>query len=83
MTLHPTMVIGPTLTTERVSTPEGIAKIINRNIPGIPNMSMPTVDVRDVADAHVKALFAKDIHGKRIIISKASQTMVELAQALD
>ncbi len=79
MTLHPTMVIGPTLTSERVSTPEGIAKIINRNIPGIPNMSMPTVDVRDVADAHIKALFAKDIHGKRIIINKASQTMIELA----
>jgi dihydroflavonol-4-reductase len=76
------MVIGPTLTSERVSTPEGIAKIINRNIPGIPNMSVPSVDVRDVAEAHIRALFAKNINGKRILINKASQTMIELAEIL-
>ena len=51
------MVVGPTLTSERVSTPEGIAKIMNRDIPGLPAMCMPMVDVRDVAAAHVKALF--------------------------
>ena len=83
VTLHPTMVIGPTIISERVSTPEGIAKIINRNIPGIPNMCVPSVDVRDVAEAHIKALFAKDLHGKRIIINKASQTLLDLANHLD
>lgn len=77
------MVIGPTIITERVSTPEGIAKIINRNIPGIPAMCVPSVDVRDVAEAHIKALFAPDLHGKRIIINKASQTLLDLANTLD
>ncbi len=43
------MVIGPCITPERVSTPEGIAKIMNRNIPGLPAMTVPSVDVRDVA----------------------------------
>jgi dihydroflavonol-4-reductase len=83
VTLHPTMVIGPTLTSERVSTPEGISKFMNRSIPGVPEMCVPSVDVRDVAEAHVRALFAKDLHGKRIILNKASMTMIDLANYLD
>jgi len=77
------MIVGPTLTSERVSTPEGIAKIMNRDIPGIPNMTMPTVDVRDVALAHVRALHTEGLHGKRIIINKESMTMVALADTLN
>ena len=70
------MVVGPTLTTERVSTPEGIGKIMNRDIPGLPNMTVPSVDVRDVAVAHIKALFTEGLHGKRILLNKESTTMV-------
>lgn len=68
------MIIGPTLTSERVSTPEGIAKIMNRSIPGLPAMTVPSVDVRDVAQAHVNALFlpAGKLNGKRIILNKDS-----------
>jgi hypothetical protein len=77
------MVVGPTLTSERVSTPEGIAKIMNRDIPGLPAMCMPMVDVRDVAAAHVKALFTDGLHGKRIIINSESKTMIELAEILN
>lgn len=83
VTLHPTMIVGPTMISERVSTPEGIAKIMKRDIPGIPNMTVPTVDVRDVALAHVRALQTEGLHGKRIIINKESLTMVQLADILD
>lgn len=76
------MIIGPTLTSERVSTPEGIAKIMNRDIPGLPVMTVPVVDVRDVAEAHVKALLQPGLHGKRIIINKEQQTMIALAEIL-
>ena len=69
--MHPTMIIGPCITPERVSTPEGIAKILNRNIPGLPAMSVPSVDVRDVAQGHVNALLAPQgkLHGKRILLN--------------
>jgi hypothetical protein len=77
------MVVGPTLTSERVSTPEGISKIMNRDIPGLPNMTVPTVDVRDVATAHVRALLTDGLHGKRILINKESMTMIQLAEILD
>jgi dihydroflavonol-4-reductase len=78
------MIIGPCITPERVSTPEGIAKILNRNIPGLPAMSVPSVDVRDVAQGHVNALLAPQgkLHGKRILLNQASQTMIDLAETL-
>jgi hypothetical protein len=65
------MVIGPCLTPERVSTPEGIAKILNRNIPGIQAMSVPSVDVRDVVQGHINALLTPQgkLHGKRILLN--------------
>ncbi|TNV77483.1 hypothetical protein FGO68_gene10332 [Halteria grandinella] len=83
VTLHPTFVIGPTLTSERVSSAEGIAKIMNREIPGIPEMSMPSVDVRDVATAHINALTYPNLHGKRIILNKESIRFTAIAQILD
>lgn len=79
------MVIGPTLTSERVSTPEGMAKIMNRDIPGIPEMSVPSVDVRDVALAHVRALLCEPgkLQGKRILINSYSMTLTDYADILD
>ena len=76
------MVIGPTIISERVSTAEGIAKIMSRDIPGIPEMTMPSVDVRDVALAHINALLTPGLHGKRILINKVSIKMTELADIL-
>jgi nucleoside-diphosphate-sugar epimerase len=83
VTLHPTFVIGPTLTSERVSSAEGIAKIMNRKIPGLPNITMPTVDIRDVALAHVNALTTPDLHKRRIILSHESWDMGKIADVLD
>jgi dihydroflavonol-4-reductase len=77
------MVVGPTLICERVSTPEGIAKFMNRTIPGVPNLTMPMVDVRDVATAHIRALVTPGLHKKRIIINSESNTLVFIAQVLD
>ena len=72
MTLHPAFVIGPTLITERNSSPEGIGKIMRRDIPGMPDLIMPTVDVRDVAEAHIQALVRPGLNGSRIILAKES-----------
>lgn len=83
VTLHPTFVIGPTLISERNSSPEGIAKIMSRNIPGIPAMSCPSVDVRDVALGHVRALLAPNMNGKRILLNNQSARLTDFADMLD
>jgi len=46
-----------------------MAEILRNNYPGIPDpdCNYAVVDVRDAADAHVKALFSKESNGKRYI----------------
>ncbi|CDW80432.1 nad-dependent epimerase dehydratase [Stylonychia lemnae] len=82
LTIHPTFVIGPTLIPERNSTVEAIAKIVNRQIPGIPNFQHPFVDVRDVAMAHYLAFKTPGISGGRFIIDMAPINMQEVADIL-
>jgi nucleoside-diphosphate-sugar epimerase len=69
VTLHPTFVVGPSIIAERNSSVEGILKIMNRSIPGVPNLTMPSVDVRDVAEAHYQAFIREGLQGQRFLIS--------------
>ena len=52
-------------------------KIMRRDVPGLPDMCLPCVDVRDVAEAHIKALITPGIHGQRIVISKDSYKFLD------
>jgi len=46
-----------------------VEKIMRNDLPGIPRLSFPLVDVRDVAIAHYKALISPDSNGKRYILA--------------
>ena len=63
VTLHPSAVFGPTFLNECGGSIEGIVKIMRRDVPGLPDMCLPCVDVRDVADAHIRALVTPGLHG--------------------
>ena len=69
MTIHPSVVIGPTLVKGSSSSLEYFAKYMRGDTKGVLNMMMPTVDVRDVALAHFLALEKPGISGERITIS--------------
>jgi len=51
------------------STFEAIGKIMRRAVPGVPRIMMPSVDVRDVALAHILALEKPGINGLRFVIN--------------
>jgi nucleoside-diphosphate-sugar epimerase len=76
VTLHPTAVFGPTLISECTGSIEGIVKIMRRDVPGLPEMWLPCVDVRDVAEAHIEALVKPGLHGQRILLNKDSFQMI-------
>jgi len=59
VTLHPSSVFGPTFIDECSESIEGIVKIMMRHLPGIPEMWLPCIDVRDCAEAHIKALLCQ------------------------
>ena len=81
--LNPTFVLGPTLITSKNSTCEAIAKVIRRDVPGIPVLIIPGIDVRELAHAHYEALVRLGLNGKRIAISHESLPFTTLASYLD
>ena len=78
VTIHPTWVLGPTLINEENSSIAAIAKFMNGKVPGVPNIMLPCVDIRDVAEAHWRALFKEGINGERILVSNESLKMIEI-----
>lgn len=70
----PSLLFGPTAVDNKneLSYSEGVmATFLNGSYPGIPEPDIEhrTVDVRDVALAHVRALFAANLDGKRIAVT--------------
>ena len=77
--LHPGLVIGPALCgTSPWSLGVGKA-MLTRTIPLIPKISLPMVDVRDVASAHLRAMTSSVAPGKRMIISAGNLRYLEMS----
>ena len=83
VTINPSMVGGPALTKYSSSTSiDTLRSLGNGKLwPGVPQMRLGWVDVRDVARAHVEAAFRPDAEGRHII-SNGEPTMLEVATIL-
>ena len=53
VTVNPGLVLGPNLNKAQFSSGDIIKKLMMKELPGLPKMQMPIVDVRDVAEAHL------------------------------
>lgn len=53
VTVNPGLVLGPNLNKAQFSSGDIIKKLMMKELPGVPLMQMPIVDVRDVAEAHL------------------------------
>jgi nucleoside-diphosphate-sugar epimerase len=69
LTLHPGLVLGPSLTTASASTSLAVMKQFadGTMLAGAPDLYFGVVDVRDVAEAHVRAGFAPEAKGRYLI----------------
>lgn len=81
-TVNPSLVLGPVMSADMSTSVEAVKKLLDGSIPGLPNLSFPAVDVRDVADLHVRALTAPDMAGERFIASGPTVSMAEIAAIL-
>ncbi|CAJ1013708.1 NAD dependent epimerase/dehydratase family/3-beta hydroxysteroid dehydrogenase/isomerase family/NAD(P)H-binding, putative [Leishmania lindenbergi] len=82
--LLPSISIGPSLTdetSEAMVTIEGLANS-SKYFPFCPNLSWNFVDVRDVADAHVRAMEVAEVRDQRIIISNECVSLPELCRTM-
>ncbi|XP_064456631.1 uncharacterized protein LOC135367346 [Ornithodoros turicata] len=83
--INPGLCIGPLLrkTTHGVPTSVLLIKrFMDRPLPLVPPASLSVVDVRDVAQAHVKALFSPDAANHRHIVTNQSISVKDMATAL-
>ena len=80
--VNPGLVLGPLLSADWGTSGELVRRILQHKVPAIPNISFSTVDVRDVASAHVSAMTSPDAAGQRFICAEANHSMMEIAQIL-
>jgi dihydroflavonol-4-reductase len=81
-TVNPSLVLGPVMSADMSTSVEAVKKLLDGSMPGLPNLSFPSVDVRDVADIHVRALNAPDMAGERFIASGPTVSMGDMAAIL-
>jgi nucleoside-diphosphate-sugar epimerase len=79
--LNPTFIIGPTLVTALRSSLVAIKAIAEGTMPALPRQRFGVADVRDVADAHLKAADRADAAGKRYLLLADGPTITWLGLA--
>lgn len=83
VTIHPGLVLGPALTSASDSASLSTMKQFTDGtlLAGAPALTMGVVDVRDVAEAHVRAGYTPEAHG-RYIVNADSLTLLEIGKIL-
>ncbi len=79
--LNPTFIIGPTLVTSLRSSLVAIKAIANGTMAVLPRQRFGVVDVRDVADAHLKAASTPEAADKRYLLLADGPTITWLGLA--
>ena len=66
-TINPSAVLGPLLSDDFSASIEFVKRLIDGSMPGFPRLGFAVVDVRDLADLHVRALNASGMANERFI----------------
>jgi nucleoside-diphosphate-sugar epimerase len=80
-TILPGAVFGPILTTSNLGSVEIVARLL-RGMPGTPRIGFEIVDVRDLADVHIRAMTSPDAAGQRFLATGEFLWMQDMAAAL-
>ncbi len=81
-TVNPALVLGPLLTSDFSTSLEAVKKLLEGSMPGLPDIGFGIVDVRDVADMHVRCLTAPNMAGERFIASGPFMKLTQVAAIL-
>ncbi|OLT10034.1 epimerase [Pseudonocardia sp. CNS-139] len=81
-TVLPGAVFGPVLSTANLGSVRIVQRLLEGRMPGVPRIGLEVVDVRDVADLHVRAMTAPEAAGERFLGTGEFVWMREMAAAL-
>ena len=81
-TVNPALVLGPVMSGDFSDSVQVVERLMTGRIPGLPRLGFNVVDVRDVADLHIRAMTAPEAAGQRFIAAANHAWMTDLAAIL-
>ncbi len=81
-TINPGFILGPPLDAHFGSSIGVVQRMLKGKDPMMPALGLTIVDVRDVADLHLRALDRPDTAGNRYLATAGSMWMAEMGRAL-
>jgi len=80
--VNPGFILGPVLVASNGSSEQLLKEFLSGKAPGVPKINLCVVDVRDVAECHLKVLASSNSNGKRYICSAESLWMSDMTGIL-
>ena len=81
-TVLPGAVFGPILSASSIGSVEIIERILKGKMPGAPRIGLEIVDVRDLADIHIRAMLSPEAAGQRFLATGDFTWMRDMAKIL-
>jgi nucleoside-diphosphate-sugar epimerase len=81
-TILPGAVFGPVQDRGNPGTTQVIGRLMRGEMAGIPKIGLEVVDVRDLADVHIRAMTSADAAGQRFLATGEFIWMADIAQTL-
>ena len=81
--INPGLILGPLLTAESPTSAEAVRKFMAKEFPGVPRLGYATVDVRDVAAAHIAAMTSPEAAGERFCCANEHTWMEEIVEVIN
>jgi len=81
-TVNPALVLGPVISADFSDSVQVVERIMTGRIPGLPRLGFNVVDVRDVADLHIRAMTDPAAAGQRFIAAGSYAWMADVAAIL-
>lgn len=82
VTINPSAILGPLLDSDPGTSGELVVRALRGEMPAAPRIFLPSVDVRDVAEAHVKAMTVAEAGGQRFPTSESSVSLMQAGVAI-
>ena len=81
-TVNPALVVGPVLSGDFSGSIQVVQRLLAGKIPGVPRLGFNIVDVRDVADLHIRAMTMEEAASQRFIAAGSWAWMMDIAHML-
>jgi dihydroflavonol-4-reductase len=80
--VNPGAVLGPVMGRDFSPSIEIVKKLLRRELPACPRLGFPLVDVRDIADLHLRAMTSPAAAGERFLAAGDFFWMADIARVL-